>query len=145
MLAGFNSSPAGDAAGPRRRAATALLVHSMRSPLPLKPACALHAGPLCFGRLLHRSQPGLAAGTSCAPPAPPQSRGTPFQQPPAPHPALSLVALPAEGAALGQAGPAAGGRAQDRGAAAAEDHRLGVREHRGAADGGGGGEAQREA
>jgi hypothetical protein len=34
---------------------------------------------------------------------------------------------------LRQASPAAGRRAQDRGAAAAENHSLGVREHRGAA------------
>jgi len=40
---------------------------------------------------------------------------------------------------LGKTGLATSGGAEDRGAAAAENHRLGVREHRGAVDGFGNG------
>ena len=47
-----------------------------------------------------------------------------------------LIALPPERAALGEARLAAGGDAEDRVAARADDHRLGVREHRGAAEAG---------
>jgi len=38
--------------------------------------------------------------------------------------------LPTEGASFGESGPAAGGLAEDRGAAGTNDHRLGVAEHR---------------
>jgi len=42
----------------------------------------------------------------------------------------SSMLLPAEGASFGESGPAAGGLAEDRGAAGTNDHRLGVAEHR---------------
>merc|ERR1711962_1576729 len=42
----------------------------------------------------------------------------------------SSMLLPAEGASFGESGPAAGGLAEDRGAAGTNDDRLGAAEHR---------------